>query len=550
MKVGGAGGRDHGRQAAAAARARPGRGARRGAPCRLPRPPRPRPRPVPTPQGVDVDPDHLTVTAGAGAIVDLLFHAIASAGDGAAIGAAGRRRGPPARAAPPTPPPPPPAPIAAPQPRPHTRTPTPSHTPGVLIPAPYYPAFDNDLSVRNQVEPIPLHLRPGAPLAPQLDAAAAAAAGAGHPVRALLVSNPSNPLGTVVPEAELEEMLAWCLVNEVHFVRCGPGGGTSGVDSSLWRGALLGPGRAGLWAGRHLGAAPCPRLPSFFTLPNTAAPQPPPPAPTPIPTPHSHPPPHPAPPPSDEIYALSVFGEGGPPFVSAEVIARRAAAAGGSHSGRIDDLVRGRGGRGWRRPARGPTMKQQQRHPPRSDFKHPFPKPTAPPTPPLTSPPTPSTPSPLQPPPCDPPTPPPTPTPNPPGSRHLRHVQGLLRQRAAPGLPPHAQRIAQRGAGQPRILHAARSLHPGAHLGGGRGACVLHAARGLHPGAAPGGQGARGRHPIQASPPRPPRLSSPPPRLSLTPPRPHPHPHPHTYARPHSGCLPSCWATPSSWRAT
>jgi 1-aminocyclopropane-1-carboxylate synthase len=98
----------------------------------------------------------------------------------------------------------------------------------VLIPAPYYPAFDNDLSVRNQIEPIPAHLEPGAPLGEQLDAAAAAAAAAGHPVRALLISNPSNPLGTVMPEGELREMMRWCLARRVHFVRCrgwGSGGG-------------------------------------------------------------------------------------------------------------------------------------------------------------------------------------------------------------------------------------------------------------------------------------------------------------------------------------
>lgn len=151
-------------------------------------------------KGVDVDVEHLTCTAGAGAIVDLLFHCIASEGD------------------------------------------------GVLITAPYYPAFDNDLAVRNGIIPVPVHLHPEkGPLGGHLDAAAAAAAASGHPIRALLISNPSNPLGTVVPEGELRDMMAWCLENKVHFV-------------------------------------------------------------------------------SDEIYALSVFGAEGPPFVSAEqVVAREAA---------------------------------------------------------------------------------------------------------------------------------------------------------------------------------------------------------------------------------
>jgi len=131
-----------------------------------------------------VDREHLTCTAGAGAVVDLLFHCIASAGD------------------------------------------------AVLIPAPYYPAFDNDLSVRNGIKAVPVYLDgERGPLGLQLDAAAAAAAAAGHPVRALLISNPSNPIGTVLPEGELREMMAWCLENKVHLVRCGGG---------VWVGRLAG----------------------------------------------------------------------------------------------------------------------------------------------------------------------------------------------------------------------------------------------------------------------------------------------------------------------
>lgn len=66
-----------------------------------------------------------------------------------------------------------------------------------------------------------MHLHPekGA-LAAQLDAARAASEARGVPVRALLFSNPSNPLGTVMPESQLREMLAWCLKNSIHFVRC------------------------------------------------------------------------------------------------------------------------------------------------------------------------------------------------------------------------------------------------------------------------------------------------------------------------------------------
>jgi 1-aminocyclopropane-1-carboxylate synthase len=50
-------------------------------------------------QGVDVDPEHLTALTGCGSVIDLLLHCVANPGD------------------------------------------------AVLIPAPYYPAFDNDLKV-------------------------------------------------------------------------------------------------------------------------------------------------------------------------------------------------------------------------------------------------------------------------------------------------------------------------------------------------------------------------------------------------------------------
>ena len=71
--------------------------------------------------------------------------------------------------------------------------------------------------MRNGTIPVPVHLHPErGPLAAQLDAARAASEAKGVPIRALLFSNPSNPLGTVVPEEELREMMGWCLKNGLH----------------------------------------------------------------------------------------------------------------------------------------------------------------------------------------------------------------------------------------------------------------------------------------------------------------------------------------------
>ncbi|KAG2426355.1 hypothetical protein HXX76_013112 [Chlamydomonas incerta] len=180
-------------------------------------------------KGISVDPDQLSVSAGAGAIIENLFHCIAGPGD------------------------------------------------VVLIPAPYYPAFDNDLQVKCGVVPWPFHLDEGRPLGPQLNAAAEAAAdataaasgsngtesgsgpGSRRPrVAALLFTSPNNPLGTMYSRDTVVEMLRWCLEHEVHCV-------------------------------------------------------------------------------SDEIYGNSVFGEGAS-FTSAEVIARQEA-AGLPHPERLPDLL-------------------------------------------------------------------------------------------------------------------------------------------------------------------------------------------------------------------
>jgi 1-aminocyclopropane-1-carboxylate synthase len=156
----------------------------------------------------------LYLACGAGAILDLLFHLVASPGD------------------------------------------------GVLIPAPYYPTFDTDLSTRDAAVPVPVYLngledgldRSSAAASSSSAAAAAAAAAAGplagRPslsqqldaaagaweaaqaassrgggggggrarVRALLLTNPSNPLGTVLKRAQLLEMARWAHARGVHLV--------------------------------------------------------------------------------------------------------------------------------------------------------------------------------------------------------------------------------------------------------------------------------------------------------------------------------------------
>lgn len=89
---------------------------------------------------------------------------------------------------------------------------------GVLIPAPYYPAFDNDLKAKNSVMPVPFFLNEDEDIAEQLNDAASDAEIKGHPISALLVTNPNNPLGIIYREDTVTACIKWCLENNTHYV--------------------------------------------------------------------------------------------------------------------------------------------------------------------------------------------------------------------------------------------------------------------------------------------------------------------------------------------
>ncbi|KAG1673671.1 hypothetical protein FOA52_010539 [Chlamydomonas sp. UWO 241] len=92
---------------------------------------------------------------------------------------------------------------------------------GILIPAPYYPQFDKDLTVKCEMVPVPFKLEEGGgegSVARQLSSAADAAEARGSPAVALLLTNPNNPLGTLYSKGTLIEALAWCMQRGVHVV--------------------------------------------------------------------------------------------------------------------------------------------------------------------------------------------------------------------------------------------------------------------------------------------------------------------------------------------
>lgn len=105
---------------------------------------------------------------------------------------------------------------------------------GVLIPTPYYAAFEFDLGSRaglavipvttmdyNQFEPTNLNSIPEEAYYPNresLDAAVLAAEANGVTPRILLISHPMNPLGICYPPQVIQEIVEWCRERKIHLV--------------------------------------------------------------------------------------------------------------------------------------------------------------------------------------------------------------------------------------------------------------------------------------------------------------------------------------------
>ena len=115
-------------------------------------------------------PHQISVLAGAGSVLEILFHTLADPGD------------------------------------------------GILVPTPSYAGFWMDLELRDELRIAPVHCssEDGFRLTPaQLDRAVAEA---GRPVKALLFTSPSNPLGIVYSADVIDEILAWAEARKLHVV--------------------------------------------------------------------------------------------------------------------------------------------------------------------------------------------------------------------------------------------------------------------------------------------------------------------------------------------
>jgi aspartate/methionine/tyrosine aminotransferase len=90
----------------------------------------------------------------------------------------------------------------------------------VLIPAPYYAAFDGDLRINAGCIAVPVHSKDPTigPTVDDLEQAATWAEDKGLRVAILLITNPNNPLGTIYPPEMMKSSIEWARSRKIHTV--------------------------------------------------------------------------------------------------------------------------------------------------------------------------------------------------------------------------------------------------------------------------------------------------------------------------------------------
>ncbi len=120
--------------------------------------------------GREVEPAHVAALAGSGSVLEILFYALGDPGD------------------------------------------------GVLVHTPSYAGFWADLETRDALSIVPVHTHSEDGFRLTTDLLDAALAGAERPVKALLYTNPNNPLGSVASAGEVEMVIDWTARRGLHLV--------------------------------------------------------------------------------------------------------------------------------------------------------------------------------------------------------------------------------------------------------------------------------------------------------------------------------------------
>ena len=120
--------------------------------------------------GRTVEPDDIILLAGAGAILETLFHVLADPGD------------------------------------------------GVLVPTPSYSFYWADIEARDELKIVPVHTSSSDGFRLTPDLLERTAAQADVPIAALLLTNPDNPTGRIMPPQDLEACVQWGQSRGIHVI--------------------------------------------------------------------------------------------------------------------------------------------------------------------------------------------------------------------------------------------------------------------------------------------------------------------------------------------